>query len=134
MTRNPYSLHFFLPNPLPLISLHPHLGLITSHFPSGKTPRLTFDALIIVEAAQATEPSTLVPLSMLSEHARVVLVGDQQQVAADRAVTGSATGGTGSIFIHATAQRGPIVHLASDGAVPYASGYTLIPFVLLLPW
>ncbi|GAB4823482.1 hypothetical protein N2152v2_010528 [Parachlorella kessleri] len=45
-------------------------------------PGVGFDALICDEAAQALEPSTLIPLQLLAPGARVILVGDPRQLPA----------------------------------------------------
>lgn len=42
---------------------------------------LQFDLILVDEASQATEPRALIALSKLSQKGRVVLIGDQQQLA-----------------------------------------------------
>ncbi|KAG1653968.1 hypothetical protein FOA52_008664 [Chlamydomonas sp. UWO 241] len=53
-------------------------GELVSGWPPGRAPR--FDALVIDEAAQALEPATLIPMQLLRSGARIVLVGDPQQL------------------------------------------------------
>ncbi|GMH33013.1 hypothetical protein BSKO_00847 [Bryopsis sp. KO-2023] len=56
-------------------------GDLASLCNSGSVAKhISFDALIVDEAAQALEPSTLVPLKLLKPSARVVLVGDPRQL------------------------------------------------------
>lgn len=46
----------------------------------SKDQQIAFDALIVDEAAQAIEPALLVPFRLLKSNARIILVGDPQQL------------------------------------------------------
>lgn len=53
-------------------------GDLVGMWPPGHAP--LFDALVIDEAAQALEPSALIPFSLLKPSSKIVLVGDPRQL------------------------------------------------------
>ena len=49
---------------------------------SSPLSNMKYDFLVVDEAAQATEPTVIMPLTLSSQHARAVMVGDHKQVPA----------------------------------------------------
>ena len=96
---------------------------------SGILKKLTFNTVLMDEAAQATEPVTLIPI--VSRVSRVILVGDHKQLPPTVICrTAAVQGLEKSLFDRLVALEGPATHV--EHPVPYAPCHRYVPFCSFL--